>query len=634
MTDRKQQFERLILPLGTVVTLTILIAIFYLPVWSVLQEAVTRGGSLSVAPLLDVLRDPFYLGSAHLVFSKPLAAPGAFLGWVGTAIGSLGLTVTNSPPWIVLNWEIPPYRLGLFGFTAFQATLSTIASVLLGLPGAYLLARYEFRGRRTLRSLTIVPFVLPSVMVVVGFVAMFSRRGLVWDVVHWLEGLLGPTLVGSLPAPLGAGPIVPLFSLEIIVLAHAFYNAPLVTRLVSTAWSGVDARTVETARAAGASPWRAFRDIVYPQLRTALLTAALLTFVFTFLSFAVILELGGLRLATVEVWLYARVQSLDLAEAATLATLETVLSLVLTVLYLRYEARRAQDRSGGRSLSRQSLFPADSLLQDPRRLGLVAYGAVALIVFVGPIFAMVIESVTTPTGAFTIDYWAFLFERQSAGTAGTARPLPAVINSLMFGIGTLILAVPMGVVVAVVGRRGGRARRWAEAVLMAPLAVSGVVVGLGLLQTHVFGTVLFGQRIVLTGAIPIVFAHAVAAYPFVTRTVAPELARLDERLVDAARALGATRTRALLDIELPMVASGVLAGAAFAFAISVGEFDSTVVLAEGVDSYTMPVAVERYIGNRSIGPSLGPATAMGCVLLAVTAISFVVIDRLGGWWEP
>jgi len=69
----------------------------------------------------------------------------------------------------------------------------------------------------------------------------------------------------------------------------------------------------------------------------------------------------------------------------------------------------------------------------------------------------------------------------------------------------------------------------------------------------------------------------------------------------------------------------VLAGAAFAFAVSVGEFDATVVLAEGGGTYTMPVAVERYVGRR-----LGPATAMGTVLLLVTAVSFVVLDRVGG----
>ncbi|MFB6111116.1 MAG: ABC transporter permease [Halobacteriaceae archaeon] len=623
-TDRREQVstrrrvDRLALPVGVALTVSVLGVIFYFPVGSVLRAAVVSEGHLTIDPILTVLADPFYTGSAARLFTRPRSVPGALISWLGTTAASVAIVESTGAAPIAVQWEIAPYRLGLFGFTAYQAILSTAASVALGLPGAYLLARYEFPGRRTLRSLTILPFVLPSIMVVVGFFALFSRQGL-------LNDLLGP---------LGFGPVTPLFTLEMVVLAHAFYNAPLVIRLVTTAWEGIDARTVETARSCGAGPVTAFRDVVYPQLRPAVLTASLLTFVFTFMSFPIVLELGGLRLATVEVWLYSRVQSLELAEAAVLGTLETVVTLGLTYLYLRYEARQVADRSGGESLSRRPLLPSLRALGDPRRLGLVVYGLIVLLVFVGPLLAMIIESVTGPSGRFTTAYWEFLLAQQRSSAVGTTRPLPAIFNSLLFGVGTLVVAVPMGVVVAVVATRGGRGSRLAEALLSAPIAVSGIVVGLGLLETLVFGTELFGTRIVITGAIAIVLAHAVAAYPFVTRNVAPELGRLDDRLAEAARALGASRTRALLDIELPLVASGLLAGAAFAFAISIGEFDSTVLLAEGVNSYTMPVALERYIGNRSLGPSLGPATAMGCVLLAITAVSFVIIDRLGGRWEP
>ena len=598
-TDRlrvvRRAAERLALPTGLALALAVLVVVFYYPVGSVLAEAVVRGGRLTAGPLLAVLSDPFYTGAASALFADPPSVPGGLLAW--------------------LRAGLPPVEFGLFGFTAYQAALSTVASVLLGLPGAYLLSRFEFRGRRTLRSLTILPFVLPSIMVAVGFLAMFGRNG-----------PLNTVLVS-----MGFGRVDVLFTLEVIIVAHAFYNAPLVIRLVTAAWETVDARRVESARAMGATPLRAFRDVVLPQLLPSLLTAALLTFVFTFMSFPIVLALGGLRLATVEVWLYARVQDLALAEAATLATLETAVTLSLTYLYLRYEAR--QVRAGSNvSLPRRPLLDGVRTLADPARLGLLAYGLVALVVFVGPMASMVLASVTD-AGGFTLDYYRFLLDQQAAETAGTTRPLPAIVNSLVFGAGTLLLALPIGIVVSVVATRGGRGSRLAEALLTAPLAVSGVVVGLGLLQTLVFGTVMFGHRLTATGPVAIVLAHAVAAYPFVTRNVTPALGGLDPHLPDAARSLGATRLRALLDVELPLIAAALVAGAAFAFAISVGEFDSTVLLAEGVDSYTMPVALERYIGNRSLGPNLGPATAMGTVLLAVTAASFVVIDRLGGRWE-
>ena len=598
LSGRLRRAERLALPAGLLLTFATLLVVFYYPVGDVLAGAVVSGGRLTLGPLLDVLSDPFYTGVAHHIFVDPRGVPDGVLAW--------------------LRAGLPPVGFGLFGFTAYQALLSTVASVLLGLPGAYLLARFEFRGRRTLRSLTILPFVLPSMMVAVGFLAMFGRNGTFNDVL----------------AVFGLGPANLLFTLEVIVLAHAFYNAPLVVRLVGSAWESVDRRRVESARALGASPAAAFRDVVLPHLLPATLTAALLTFVFTFMTFPIVLALGGLRLATVEVWLYARVRDLAMAEAATLATVEVAISLALMYLYLRFEARQLRAGGGGPSLPRRRLVDGLDSLRDPRRLGLLAYGVVVLVVFVGPLASLLVESVTTPEGNLTAAYYRFLLDQQVAAAAGTVRPLPAIANSLLYGAGTLLLAVPMGVVVSVVATRGGRGSRAAEALLSAPLAVSGIVVGLGLLQTLVFGTEVLGRRIVLTGAVPIVFAHAVAAYPFVTRNVTPALGGLDPRLTDVARSLGATRLRTLLDVELPLVATALLAGAAFAFAISVGEFDSTVILAQGVDSYTMPVALERYIGNRSLGPSLGPATAMGTVLLAITAASFVAIDRLGGRWKP
>jgi len=587
------RIERAILPVGVAATLVTLLVVFYYPVGSVLASAVLDGGGLTAGPLLDILRDPFYTGVGHHLFVDPLGVPAGVLAWASAGF--------------------PDVRLGLFGFTAYQAALSTLASVLLGLPGAYVLARYEFRGRRTVRALTIVPFVLPSILVAVGFRAMFSKTGVVNDVL----------------GALGLGSVDIMFTLQIIVLAHAFYNAPLVTRLVATAWEGVDRSQIESARAMGASRVRAFVDIVLPALLPAVLTAAVLTFVFTFMSFPIVLTLGGLELATVEVWIFSRVQSLALPEAATLATLETVLSLVLIYVYLRYEARQISVRGAGQSLARKPLFVGLRTANDPKRLAIAGYGLVVAVVFVGPMLSLVIESVTAPSGAFTTAYYEFLLDRQAADATGTVKPIPAVVNSLLFGGGTLLLAVPMGVVVALVAVRGGRGSRIAEAALTAPLAVSGIVVGLGLLQSFVFGTTVAGWRIVLTGPVAIVVAHAAAAYPFVTRNLAPAMGGLDPRLREAARSLGASRLRALIQVELPLVASALLAGAAFAFAISIGEFDSTVLLAEGVDSFTMPVAMERYIGTRSLGPNLGPATAMGTVLLAVTAVSFVVIDRLG-----
>ncbi|WP_049954133.1 ABC transporter permease [Halostagnicola larsenii] len=612
--------ERHALHLTALVTAGVLVVMLYFPIGIVFANAAFIDGVPTLEPVRAVLSDPFYVGSLAGVFENPLAIGshlGALAGWIGAV--SISLTVVTPIPGldVPLPWlsiQTPGVRGGLFGFTAYQAVLSTIASLALGLPAASVLANYEFRGRRTIRSLTILPFVLPGILVAVGFYAMFGQAGT-------LNSLLGLA---------GLGPVsfMQFSPLAIVILAHAFYNAPLIARITVAAWESVDTRTVETARSLGASRRRAFLDVVVPQLLPAILTGALLTFIFTFMTFPIVLALGGLELATVEVWIYDRMRQLDYAEAAALALLETVLSLSLTYVYLRYESAQSGLARADATTARERLFPDVRTALSPRRLAIICYGFLALVVFVGPMASLVVGSVTD-AGGFTLGHFSFLLERQLDGAAFQTRPYPAIRNSLLFGVGTLFLAVPMGVVVSVLTARAGRTGTVIETLAMVPLAVSGVVVGIGLLQGLVFGISLpYGWRLEVTGAVAIVVAHAVAAYPFVTRNVSPLLSNLDPAMVESARALGASRARALLDIELPLIASGIVAGAAFAFAISIGEFSSTVILAGGTDAYTMPVALERYLGRRS-----GPAIAMGTILLLVTASSFVVIDRVGGRFE-
>jgi len=581
----RERVERHALAVLAVTTTAVLLLLFYYPVATVLVEAAVVEGEATLQVLLDVLRDPFYFGDLA----------GLFRG--------------ESPVDVAARLLSGDRETGIVGFTVYQAALSTVASVALGVPLAYIIARHEFPGRRTLRSLTILPFVLPSILVAVGFRAAFAE-----------DGPLNAVL-----ALAGVGPVELLFSVEALVIAHAFYNAPLVARLTIAAWESVDASAVETARSLGANRLQAFRDVIAPQLYPSVLMGATLTFVFTLGTFPIVLALGGVELMTVEVRVFRLVESLDYGEAAALAIVELILSLAVLYGYLRYESRQSIHTRGARPLPRRPLLPRSvSVRTTLSRLGILVYTLVALVVFVLPVVSMIAASLTD-AGGLTLDNYRFLLERQVEGAAFQVQPWPAVRNSLVFAGGSLLLALPMGVTVAVLTTRRYRGRKLVDVVAMAPLAVSGIVVGIGLLRGLVFGIEIGPRRIVVGGAVAIVAAHAVAAYPFVVRTVAPGLERVDRHLVESARALGASRTRALVDVELPLIWPGVVAGAAFAVALSMGEFTSTVVLATGTDWYSMPVAIERFIGRR-----LGPATAMGVVLLLVTSVSFLLVDRLGG----
>ena len=178
---------------------------------------------------------------------------------------------------------------------------TTLASVLLGLPGAYLLYRCSFPGRRLLRAVVSVPFVLPTVVVGVAFQSLLTKNGLL--------GFLG--LEESLAA---------------ILAALVFFNYSVVVRTVGALWSRLDPRAVEAARSLGAGRARAFVTVTLPALAPAIASAAALVFLFCASAFGVVLVLGGQSYATIEteIW-YQTTQLLDLPTAATLSILQLVI---------------------------------------------------------------------------------------------------------------------------------------------------------------------------------------------------------------------------------------------------------------------------------------------------------------------
>src|SRR5512142_1752918 len=176
-------------------------------------------------------------------------------------------------------------------FTLYQAVLSTLLTLVVGLPAAYLFSRFEFTGKSLLRALTAVPFMLPTVVVAAGFNALLGPRGLVNVMLMNALGQSAPsiTFVGTLGA---------------ILLAHVFYNTTIVIRLVGNALSRFDPRLEQAARSLGADNRRVWWNISLPLLRPSLLAASVLVFLFDFTSFGVILLLGGLFYDTATAEIY------------------------------------------------------------------------------------------------------------------------------------------------------------------------------------------------------------------------------------------------------------------------------------------------------------------------------------------
>jgi thiamine transport system permease protein len=207
------------------------------------------------------------------------------------------------------------------------------------------------------------------------------------------------------------------------------------------------------------------------------------------------------------------------------------------------------------------------------------------------------------------------------------RPWEAVLNSIMYATGATAIALVVGglAALAVASREGSR---FLDALLMLPLGASAVMLGFGFVVA--FDTAPLDIRSE-PWIVPV--AQALVAIPFVVRIVAPTLGTIDERQREAAAVLGASPARVRREIDLPIAARALAVAGGFAFAISLGEFGATVFLARP-DTPTLPVAIFRFLG-RPGELNLSQAYALAVILMAVTALAILVVDRVhvrrGGW---
>ncbi|MET7941685.1 iron ABC transporter permease [Streptomyces sp. NPDC005302] len=525
------------------------------------------------------------------LMALPVAFFAVFFAYPVVAIVARGLHVDGGWRFGRL-WDVlaqPDIRHVLW-FTTWQALASTALTLLIALPGAYVFARFEFRGKQLLRAVVTVPFVLPTVVVGTAFLALVGRGGL-------LDELWGVRLDTTVWA---------------ILLAHVFFNYAVVVRTVGGLWSQLDPRQEEAARMLGASRLAAWRRVTLPALAPAVAAAALMVFLFTFTSFGVVQILGGPTFSTLEVEIYRQTSEIfDLGTAAVLTIIQfAAVGAILAVHAATVRRREAALR----------LVSARTTARRPRGAGQWALLAGVLasiaVLLVLPLAVLVQRSLDAP---------GFRYYRSLADDDGgtfLVAPIAAIGNSLEYALAATAIAVLIGgLAAAALTRRAGRLVRGFDALLMLPLGVSAVTVGFGFLIA------LDEPPLDLRGSwILVPLAQALVGVPFVVRTMLPVLRAVDGRLREAAAVLGASPWRVWREVDLPMVRRALLVAAGFAFAVSLGEFGATVFIARP-DNPTLPVAVARLLG-RAGDLNYGQAMALSTILMVVCAAALLLLERV------
>ncbi|MBV6392565.1 MAG: hypothetical protein KPEEDBHJ_01787 [Anaerolineales bacterium] len=493
-------------------------------------------------------------------------------------------------------------------FTFYQATLSTLLTFALGLPAAILFAKFSFPGKSLLRALTAVPFMLPTVVVAAAFNSLLGTRGLI------------PTLSSCVFPQLPITNYQFHGTLLAILVAHTFYNTSIVIRIVGNAISRLDPKLEASAHVLGADTFHVWKDVILPILRPSLLAAALLVFMFDFTSFGVILLLGGSQFATLEVEIYIRALQLpNLNLAALLSVIQLIFTLIFSILY-----SRTINQVSAQIAPRFSQAHPPKTIQE--KLFITTLFILLSAFFILPLISLPIRSLTRLEAdrgqraevqyGFTADYYEELFINRR-GSLFYVPPVQAALNSLGFAGITVILSLALGYPAAYALAKPTRLEKILDPFLMLPLGASAVMMGLGFILS-------FGRLIASPFFIPI--AHTLIALPFVIRTLQPALASIPERLRQAASTLGASPLRVWQMIDFPILSRATLSAATFAFTVSLGEFGATLLITRP-EYPTIPIAISRFLSQPG-GLNYGQAMAMATVLMALTTLSILLIEKL------
>ncbi|KQQ88739.1 thiamine ABC transporter permease [Aureimonas sp. Leaf324] len=475
-----------------------------------------------------------------------------------------------------------PYLRSVLGFTLLQAVLSTLLSVAFGVPLALALDRLRFPGRALLLRLFFLPQALPVLVGALGLITVFGRNGVVADA-FVLAGLPRPSIYG----------------LTGILVAHVFFNMPLVARLTLGGLSGVPAESWKIAGQLSLSRWATFRIVEWPVIRRTLGPAAGLVFMLCITSFTLVLVLGGGPGATtLEVAIYQSLRyDFDPARALTLSLVQ--IGLVALLLLPTTGWTGSADAGFG-------LAQASRRFDRPSPIARVldiAIAAVATAFLLAPLLAILAAGLQADLGRILADP-AFL--------AALLRSLVIALGAALIG---LVLSTCLALGASGAGRGGGRLLALSGSLV---LVVPPIVVGAGwfLALREVGDVARLAPAVVVIG-------NAILVVPYATRILSPEVAAIARRHGRLADGLGLSGLARLRHVEWPALRRPLALAGAFGMAVSLGDL-GVVALFGNSDLVTLPYLLLQRMGSYRSTDAQGIA-----LLLALLCLGLILLAERG-----
>ena len=476
------------------------------------------------------------------------------------------------------------------------------AASVLGFAIAFLLVRYDFRGRSLFSYLTLIPIISPPLVGVLGFTFILGRAGTVNVLLEDWFGL--------------ARPVNFVYGLHGVMLVETLHLFPMITLNVVDALGKIDPALEEAAESVGARGWRKLRTITLPLTTPGYVAGALLVFIWTFSDFATPLVLGVHDLLASQAYLNI-VQFVDrrlFRMGIVISALMVALAVVFLVAARQYVAIKDYSSLTYSRIARRRLGPLG-------QAGAIAFLSLVLLLSFIPYLGVFLASVgrgwsLTP---FPVRYTLQYFERVIVETP------KYIVNSFLYAGLAVLLCIVVGVPIAwILARTRVPGRDTLDGLNTLILAVPGTAIGIAYVRA--FHVPIPGFERGLTSLwiiLPLVLA--IRRLPYTVRGSYASLLLVHRSMEEAAASVGASGPRSFRDVTLPLIWRGVLVGSLFSFMTSLQEASAVLFLSLG-GWETITVGIFSFY----IAGSANEAAALGVILIVVAAVSLAVINRIAG----
>jgi iron(III) transport system permease protein len=488
--------------------------------------------------------------------------------------------------------------------TLQYAALSTVMAVTAGAAVAILVARTDLPGRRIFGRLTLLPLLLPSLGVVLGWIVVWGPGG-------YLTNLFDQRLhIGSLAIDTIPG----------MALIEAARLLPVAFMTCEASLSRADSSLEDAARSSGASPLRVLRKVTIPMLRPALLNAGTLIFTLSIASLGIPLLLGTPRnikfLSTYLYLTWTNAANPDPGSVSAGAMLLLVVATGLLLLRNRMLGAEARYVSVAGRAGRTALLSL-------RRWRWPLAAAVALYLLFSTLipvlglavmsFVVVLTPLIAPWHLLTWDHWRML---------GQGEFLRSIEHSAELAvIGALLTTAVVALATLVAHRSRFPLRKTLPVVMLYPRAIPGLIIGIGFFWTFL---VTGGIGDFFRGSIwGIMLAFCIRNLPFAYVVMYPTLARIGEELDRAGRSVGASWWRTCRTIVLPLLRPALFASFILMFVEILNDYDPALFLVKPGTEVIGTTMLSSFIQG-----TVGPVAALAMVQVAVTVVVLAIGARL------